>query len=772
MMAEQEVFIRDQLVVQPVVGLVRFLYQGKVLLNQATAGVVYADGSGQSKTLDLAGHPMSYGLARDHTNLSVANDEVELAWQLSVGEETCLRLEVKNKGPRPVRISELRVLDVDARHGGSLGFKSAPKNWRFYQNGWQSWTPTFARRLANGIWVDPNTEDYRTKHQPHALPQAQEVLSSEWFSVIVPDIERDVARGSPDPALLLGFISARDQLTEIRLRVRRNLQFQSLRAVSYADGVLLEPGEKLSSETLLIRANDDPHSLMDLYAARLGETMQARVGTKIPTGWCTWYYFFGEETTDDVLANLARIEDERLPLGVILIDDGYETNIGDWLDIDEAKYPQGMKAIAGRIAAAGYRPGIWIAPFAASATSNLYTIHPDWILRDDNGEPVLAWRHWGKDVYALDLSLPEVQAWLQGIFRTLSEDWGFEFFKADFVFAGALPGLRSDSRMTRAQALRQGLEIIRAAIGDKFLLGCGAPLGPSVGVVDAMRIGPDVHVEWKPYWQDLSAPAAANAILNSITRSFMHRKLWLNDPDCLLLRPRGDDSNLVLNEMRTLATVVGLTGGLVTNSDNLPSIGRGRLKYLRRVLPPYSHSAVPVDLFQHERPRLWLLPVARSWGSWVLAALLNWNDRSCATRLDLSHLGLPHGDYHVYNYWRQHYVGVVHDAVVIDPHQPHETVLLLLKAVSEQPQLLTSTFHVAQGAVEIKDVRLLEDRLLVEMEKPGKQFGYLLFAFPPEHPVGRVLVNGRPQIPRKVSSAVWRAGFTLSDRATVEVVFD
>ena len=95
-------------------------------------------------------------------------------------------------------------------------------------------------------------------------------------------------------------------------------------------------------------------------------------------------------------------------------------------------------------------------------------------------------------------------------------------------------------------------------------------------------------------------------------------------------------------------------------------------------------------------------------------------------------------------------------------------MLLLLRAVSDQPLLLTSTFHVLQGAVEIKDVRLRQDRLIVKMEKPGRQFGQLVFAVPPEHPVGRVLVNDRPQWPCQISAGIWRAGFTLSDRATVE----
>ena len=43
-----------------------------------------------------------------------------------------------------------------------------------------------------------------------------------------------------------------------------------------------------------------------------------------------------------------------------------------------------------------------------------------------------------------------------------------------------------------APAYRSGIELIREAIGeDAYLLGCGAPLLPSSGLFDAMRVSPD-----------------------------------------------------------------------------------------------------------------------------------------------------------------------------------------------------------------------------------------------------------------------------------------
>ena len=53
-------------------------------------------------------------------------------------------------------------------------------------------------------------------------------------------------------------------------------------------------------------------------------------------------------------------------------------------------------------------------------------------------------------------------------------------------------------------AYREGLEVIRDAAGDAYLLGCGAPILPSVGLLDAMRVSPDTAPEWEPPSGDLA----------------------------------------------------------------------------------------------------------------------------------------------------------------------------------------------------------------------------------------------------------------------------
>ena len=89
--------------------------------------------------------------------------------------------------------------------------------------------------------------------------------------------------------------------------------------------------------------------------------------------------------------------------------------------------------------------------------------------------------NWDQVCYALDLTHPEVIAWLGDLFHTICDDWGYDYVKIDFIYAGAIDGIRHDPNVTRAQAYRRGLEAIRDAVGNRFILACGNPIGPSVG---------------------------------------------------------------------------------------------------------------------------------------------------------------------------------------------------------------------------------------------------------------------------------------------------
>ncbi len=197
---------------------------------------------------------------------------------------------------------------------------------------------------------------------------------------------------------------------------------------------------------------------------------------------------------------------------------------------------------------------------------------------------------WARDsrVYALDASRPEVLRHLRDTFAALA-DLGFGYFKLDFLYAAAMQADAADASVPRAARLKRGLLAIREGVGSQaFVLGCGSPLGAAVGVVDGMRIGPDVAPHWEPRPApripgiEHTTPSTRHALSAVYARSFMHRRLWLNDPDCVMARSRGTE--LTPEEVRSLAAGVAASGGMMMFSDDVAQLAPAELELLRETL--------------------------------------------------------------------------------------------------------------------------------------------------------------------------------------------
>ena len=229
--------------------------------------------------------------------------------------------------------------------------------------------------------------------------------------------------------------------------------------------------------------------------------------------------------------------------------------------------------------------------------------------------------------YALDLTQAPVQEHIRSLLSSIAHDWGFGLVKTDFVYAGGLPGVRQNPKMTRAQAFRKGMEAVRQGIGEEtFLLGCGYPFGPAVGLVDAMRIGPDTAPNWTPYlwtvkWAtpiiktEKSVGSLRNNIRHTLNLSTFHRKWWWNDPDCLMVR--NYDTTLTDEEVKSNLTLIGLSGGLMIDSDDLTRLSEERQSWVSLLTPVLSTAGGrPLDLLENEMAGLYDLPVKTPWGEW------------------------------------------------------------------------------------------------------------------------------------------------------------
>src|SRR5262249_28818327 len=136
-----------------------------------------------------------------------------------------------------------------------------------------------------------------------------------------------------------------------------------------------------------------------------------------PTAWCSWYHYYGAVSEADVLENLDAAGERDLPIDVIQIDDGWQSEIGDWLTYS-GRFSS-LSGVPDRIRQGGRRAGIWIAPFLAGAKSEVAREHPGWFAGD-------AGHNWDQNLLGLDIARGEDH--LREVFGTLRAQ-GFDYFK-------------------------------------------------------------------------------------------------------------------------------------------------------------------------------------------------------------------------------------------------------------------------------------------------------------------------------------------------------
>ena len=105
-----------------------------------------------------------------------------------------------------------------------------------------------------------------------------------------------------------------------------------------------------------------------------------------------------------------------VPIQSIQIKDDYCYH-GDWLEANE-NWP-GLDRTAREIFKHGYKAGIWIAPFKVDERSKLFKEHQNWLVQDENGEPMVKMVDKGVNQYVLDSTNNDVRNYLYDVFRTL-----------------------------------------------------------------------------------------------------------------------------------------------------------------------------------------------------------------------------------------------------------------------------------------------------------------------------------------------------------------
>jgi alpha-galactosidase len=447
----------------------------------------------------------------------------------------------------------------------------------------------------------------------------------------------DSCLGLTDAAGTSAMVAGFEKLDQAfhRFRVESSSAETRLTPFSLREDIPLAPGATLEISPLCIGRGESLSRLMDEYAETVARSMPPRPPRETMTGWCSWYHYYGHETSADILGNARSLAASPLKknLKVIQIDDGWNLprrghprNWGDWSPGE--KFPQGMRAVADELHSLGFQAGLWLAPFSVDPGSRLAAEHPDWILRRRNAATGKLEPSGPGNVFGLDLTHPGVLAWLRSTFDRVFREWAFDYVKIDFLIHALFPGERHDPRKTSVEAFRLGMQVIRDCAGkDKFILNCGSPLGPAIGLCDAMRIGFDVGGRWDApmrleEWPQGNCSLRA-AAYPTLFRQWMNHVWWQNEPDCLLVRDRAvpfeveamtrlkaelpapdlavapSDFGLSRAEAEFWVRAVWFTGGMALVSEVWPELSPDRQALLSHASPPHPWKVRWLDYYEH-----------------------------------------------------------------------------------------------------------------------------------------------------------------------------
>lgn len=522
--------------------------------------------------------------------------------------ETGRRLVVVNRGTNAVRIAEFGWRktvrdDFDA------------PDLRVYVESWQMASPCGVRE-----WND-EPFDYSLGYLPYCVSTPGDFHPGEK-GVFQSDHQLTIRRRD-GRMRLYGFTTGARHYGHFRIRLGSE-GVAALDILNACQDAELKPGARFTGENLWVREDTDTERLFGAYAERWAADSGARPVRTAPCGWSTWYYYYDKVTLADVLENADWLRAHRHEgfdsVAYIQLDDGFQSALGDWL-VPNEKFPGGLPRFVEEMMTRGFKPAVWIGPFMAEENSALFAAHPDWMVKGPDGRPARAfgWRE-GHAVYALDGTHPAVQTHLRDLFRRL-RILGIDYVKLDFcMLASSVEGARyHDSAATGAQALRRGLEAIRAGFGeDGFLLGCTTPFGPAVGLVDAMRAATDITPWWCGDGHDhAEAQTVPNVCRNLINHNYLNGRLWINDPDALIVRDA--DTRLTESEVRLWARAIRLVGGSLFLSDRLSTLSPARLGLAKEILAAHRPEAraYPVDRWENPYPRQWRTRVGGGQVDWI-----------------------------------------------------------------------------------------------------------------------------------------------------------
>ena len=504
----------------------------------------------------------------------------------------------------------------------------------------------------------------------------------------------------------------------------------------------VKKGERYVLERIILNEGSEALSFFESYTALLRDRLGICKMKAVHCGWSSWSCYANGIDEEKILTNAEIISREFADRGASLIqvDDGWQNSTSfdiKW-DSNKDSFPAGMKDLCAKLKARGLSLGLWMSAGLISADTENFKTYEKYINRP-NGELISSFGN----VFPLDISATEIVDKTKEAFLRSNSEYGAIYFKVDFL-------VNTLCRMGNGESLvfyetdysvavyKKFIKAIREAVGeDVFLLACGAPIGESAGIFDAIRTSPDI------VWGGAGTPGRPDGWLilvldcqNAIYRSPYHGKVFINDPDALLTREYGwgdDGLHLTEEEALTRATAVAFSGGHILINDIMSDLSDARKSIFRNIIPPYGKAARPVDFFEYPYSTHTVIDVDEKSTKTEIHALYNWDGKTSVDKVVSFDGRALVTDCHT-----GAFLGEYESQYVCKGINPHECRALCIKKIESHPFFVYCNENIYLGCGSVCEK--YEDGVLKIFSVA--EAGLPLFVYIPKEFTGEIYLNG------------------------------
>lgn len=223
--------------------------------------------------------------------------------------------------------------------------------------------------------------------------------------------------------------------------------------ISFIDGMIIVE----SSAAIVL--NEDGKNLRDAYV-KASKTHFPASG-KIPhplffsrPQYNTWIELQYNQNEDDILKYAASIVGNGFPTGIIMIDDNWQKNYGEWdFSCERFNDPRGMIDLLHTM---GFKVMMWVCPFVGSDTPTyrqLARSNKLMFATPEKSQPAIV-KWWNGQSAIIDLSNPEGMDWYKAQLQYLIDEYevdGFKLDAGDAFFYKGIFGLQDISQNAHAE---------------------------------------------------------------------------------------------------------------------------------------------------------------------------------------------------------------------------------------------------------------------------------------------------------------------------------